>query len=243
MRYTPWLLTTVVIVGVTLLCRLGYWQLSRGQEKQHLLALWETQAEKTAITSQALLTSPSQTRLEAWRYSPISLMGSFLNEYTILLDNKTNQGRPGYHVISPLTLNEHTVILVDRGWIPLSQKRTQLPRIPPIMGEVPIEGYLDFAYRNPFVHQPIESNDLKWPLRVQQLDFDSIATLLGKSVVPMLVKLNKPSAISFEIPPARGEWLSPERHYGYACQWFLLALTLGGLYSLYYFRHFRQGKA
>lgn len=227
-------------MGVTLLCRLGYWQLSRGQEKQQLLSQWDSSFEQRSLTQEALLTASNQNTLHAWRYRKVSLKGEILNENTILLDNKINQGRAGYHVLSPILIHPGTVILIDRGWVPLSH-RAKLPTFPAISGIVTIEGYLDFAYRNPFVHQSIENSDLKWPLRVQQLDYPLLAGLLNKSIIPMLVKLSNPSSLSFDIPPARGEWLSPERHYGYAAQWFLLALTLFASTLFYYFRRARKG--
>lgn len=230
-------MTLIVLIGVTLLCSLGRWQLLRGQEKQSLLTQWETHSHSLALDETAL----TQTKPLA-RYTAIKLTGHFLNNHTILLDNKTNNGRPGYHVLTPLELLNQTVILIDRGWVPLQRTRQELPHIPAIIGEVTIEGYLDFAYRNPFIHDAIENNEIKWPLRVQELDWDQIGLLLNKSIFPMLVKFNQPTAYSFELTPVKTEWMSPERHYGYAVQWFLLAFTLGALYSLFYFRHCRQGK-
>lgn len=230
-------MTLIVLIGITLLCSLGRWQLLRGQEKQSILTQWETHSHRPAIDETALtLTNPPA------RYAAIKLTGHFLNNYTVLLDNKTNNGRPGYHILTPLELQNQTVILIDRGWVPMQRNRKDLPRIPVIMGKVTIEGYLDFAYRNPFIHEAIENNEIKWPLRVQQLDWDQIGLLLNKSIFPMLVKFNHPNAYSFELASVKGEWMSAERHYGYAIQWFLLAFTLGALYSLFCFRHCRQGK-
>lgn len=235
--YYRWLITVVVLIGVTLLCSLGYWQLSRGHQKQQLLSQWEQSGQSTTLYEHDLTEPHSQMR-----YAPVKLTGHFMNEHTILLDNKTNNGRPGYHVITPLALKNNKIVLIDRGWVPLERSRQILPSIPAILGEVTIEGYLDFAYRNPFIHQAIENDEITWPLRVQELDWSQMASLLNKTIFPMLVKFKYPSAYSFEIPPAKGEWLSPQRHYGYACQWFLLAFTLASLYSLFYFRHFRRGK-
>lgn len=231
-----WLVTLLVLIGVTVLCRLGYWQLSRGEQKQQQLNLWE-QIHPSVLNEQDL--DPANL---AKRYAPVVLKGTFLNDQTILLDNKTNNGRPGYHVITPLQLKNNKIALIERGWIPLSLPRQVLPSIPPILGEVTIEGYLDFAYRNPFIQHPTENNEVTWPLRVQQLDWDQLASLLNTDIYPMLVKFKHSCAYSFEIPAVKGEWLNPARHYGYACQWFLLAFTLAALYSLFYVRHLRRGK-
>lgn len=212
------------MIAVTLLCSLGVWQISRGLAKREQLEQWEASHLSSPLKSHDLL---AHTSFE--RYTTVQLTGHFINEHTILLDNKTNNGRVGYHVITPLCFSSEQCILVDRGWIPLTRSRELLPNVPPILGSATIEGYLDFAYRNPLIKQSIENNEIKWPLRVQQIDIKELAVLLDRNIFPMLVKFKEPSAYSFEIPPFKGIWLSPERHYGYAVQWFLLAITLAVL--------------
>jgi surfeit locus 1 family protein len=224
MRYSQ-LITFIIAIIVTLLCSLGVWQISRGLAKRDQLQQWEASHRIVLLKANDLLT---HTELE--RYTGVQLTGHFINENTVLLDNKTNNGRVGYHVITPLCFSKKQCILVDRGWIPLIRSRDLLPEIPPILGEVTIEGYLDFAYRNPLTKQSIENNEIKWPLRVQEIDIKKLATLLDRNIFSMLVKFKIPSSYSFEIPPFKGSRLCPERHYGYAVQWFLLAITLAVLY-------------
>src|SRR5579872_13748 len=140
----------IFIGGITLLCKLGFWQLSRAEYKQALHEQREKAQSRGGLTAQDLLSLPS-SNLKAWQFQPVLLKGSYLNQYTILLDNKTNNGQAGYHVIVPVALNENTLILVDRGWIPLGPSRAILPQPKPVIGEVTIEGYLDFEYRNVFL--------------------------------------------------------------------------------------------
>lgn len=214
-------------MGVTLLCTLGYWQLSRAQEKKSMISQWDSAHTQPVLTMVDLLAlSNSTKKAKQYRYTPVALSTHFLNEYTILLDNKTNNGQAGYHVLTPVQVDDNTVILVDRGWVPLGRSRSVLPTLLPIKGKIPIEGYLDFAYRNRFVEEAIETGDIKWPLRVQQLSFQTLSALMGKTVLPMLVKLDSSSPYGFTMMPRQNEWLNPARHYGYATQWFLLALTL-----------------
>lgn len=217
----PYCITLIVILAVTLLCSLGAWQISRGLTKRALLKQWEVSQSFSPLKENDLLI---QSKHE--RYAAVQLTGHFINDHTILLDNKTNNGHVGYHVITPLCFGNKQWILIDRGWIPLTRSRDFLPEVPPILGEVTIEGYLDFAYRNPLIRDTIENNEIKWPLRVQQIDINALAALLHQDLFPMLVKFRTSSAYSFEVPPFKGSWLTPERHYGYAVQWFLLAITL-----------------
>lgn len=227
---TPWLFIFVILLAVTLLCRLGTWQLARAKEKQQSHLAWEAAQHRPAVPLTPTTTQTPFTRVTA--------IGQFLNEKTILLDNKILNGRVGYHVITPLQLADGSVVLIDRGWISMGTSRQTLPQIPAMLGEVAIEGYLDFAYRNPFVSKAFEEpkkNEQMWPLRVQQLDLSLIADHLDRAVYPMLVKLNS-SAL-------KAPGLSAERHLGYAFQWFALALTLCVLAIVFYHRHYRRAQA
>ncbi len=216
-----YLVRLLVLSGFTLLCSLGGWQLSRGQQKQALIHAQQTLTQQAPLSA-ALL---QQHKMPA-RFTPVAFAALVLNQYTILLDNKTNNGKAGYHVYVPAVLNDNTLILINRGWVSLGTSRANLPPIPPLIGVVPIEGYLDFAYRNRFVGTTLETTTLHWPLRVQQIDIPLFSQLIGKKVYPMLVNLNSNSPYAFALPAQPQLGMSPSRHYGYALQWFALAITL-----------------
>lgn len=223
----PLWITLVTLLGATLLCGLGYWQLSRGQEKQALLDQAADARDIPPLNSTALLAMPVPSNKE--RYLPVKFKGTWINQFSILLDNKIENGQVGYHLLTPIALDEHHWLLVDRGFVPLGHSRSNLPKIPPILGEVSIEGYLDFSYRNPFISSPLETQEIQWPLRMQHLDIPLLSALWHKEIYPMVVVLgSKPSNSK--------SWLSPEKHRGYAVQWFALALTL---MLCYVFTHLR----
>ena len=71
----------------------------------------------------------AEKRLAAATQKQLSLRGEFLERYTVLLDNKVNRGRPGYHVVQPLRLADGRHVLVNRGWIAAPSHREQLPHI------------------------------------------------------------------------------------------------------------------
>lgn len=220
----------LVLMMITLLCSLGFWQLERAKEKEALLAKINHGQQSSVLTQAALYASDPQ----ALRFMCIKLRGHFINQKTILLDNKTNGGAPGYHVFVPFALNDDTLVLINRGWIPSPPSRRQIPLPNPVKGEVTIEGYLDFAYRNPFIIDAMETDSIQWPLRVQQLDEHELQNLIGKKIHKMLVVLDRDSPYVFE-PVSRTNPMSPSRHRGYAFQWFslaalLLVLCLGVLY-------------
>jgi len=71
---------------------------------------------------------------------PVSLKGELLPKFTILLDNKTHNGRPGYQVVQPLRLADGKHVLVNRGWTPAGAARSQLPEPRTPGGEVSVQG-------------------------------------------------------------------------------------------------------
>lgn len=232
------MITVCMLLGVTLLCGLGTWQLSRYHEKKSLQAQFQTGTVTPALTGQDL--SHLTADPKAIRYAPVKLSGKFLNEFTIMLDNKTNKGQAGYHILVPLEIegeiNNKNIILINRGWIPLPNgSRQKIPFISPIEGIVSIEGYLECAYRSPFITHALENESVQWPLRLQALDFALLSNLIDpqKKLFNMLVVLDQQSPFAFESPP-QSIFLTADRHLGYAVQWFGLALTLLIFYVLFH---------
>lgn len=234
MRIKQKILMVVVLIGVTLLGRLGFWQLSRAHEKQQLLTQWQQTSGQSAFSLDNLADEPLD--YHNLRFRKVKFDAQLLNDHTILLDNKTYKGQVGYHVIVPAKLNNDHYILVNRGWVATGVSRSILPTIQPVLEKINIEGYLDIAYRNRFIHHAIESDVPTWPLRMQWLDITLLTHILDKNIYPMLVVLDEKSPYALVGAAQQKEWLSPERHHGYAVQWFSLALTLLILYLFILFK-------
>src|SRR5260221_13997255 len=59
----------------------------------------------------------AQKRAAAAAGAPASLKSELLAKFTILLDNKLHNGRPGYQVVEPLRPGGGKQVLVNRRWI------------------------------------------------------------------------------------------------------------------------------
>ena len=58
----------------------------------------------------------------------------------MLIRNRSYQGQPGFHVVTPLKLADGRALLVNRGWIPLTEDgSTPTPPAPP-SGQVVVTG-------------------------------------------------------------------------------------------------------
>jgi surfeit locus 1 family protein len=215
-----WKLTLLALCFIGVFISLGMWQLSRAREKTALLAAY------TARTQQAPLKSELLTQSGDWRFYRASLHGEYDNQHTILLDNKIQEGKIGYEVYTPFKADGVAQpILIDRGFISLGVSRRILPTVAPITGKVSIVGMLNLPPTYVAFGQIYESNQLVWPLRVEYIQFNELMHFVGALHTPYLLQLAQDNPGAYQV-----KWqivtMSPEKHQGYAVQWFAFALTL-----------------
>lgn len=211
-----WRLLLFSGVFLPLLLALGVWQLDRAGQKQQQLAQWQQQALD--------LSWPELVGrgLEAGR--PVLLTGRY-GEANWLLDNRTRDGAPGYEVLTLFRPVQGPAVVVNRGWVPAPRQRTELPAVPAPEGLVELTGRIS-AYPEPPVLADSSPAQSAWPRRVQSLP-RSVAAQEQPDLPDAIVRLSDP-----EQPGAfRADWapdrMGPQTHYGYATQWFALALALG----------------
>jgi surfeit locus 1 family protein len=108
------------VVGVVLLLimglvfiSLGRWQLSRADERRAIAQSIETGRAQPPIELNA---ATPKTDLIDWRSAKIQ--GTWAPQFTVLLDNRNLDGRPGYWVATPFIHSDGSAVLVLRGWLP-----------------------------------------------------------------------------------------------------------------------------
>ena len=74
-----------------------------------------------------------------------------------------------------------------------------------------------------------------WPKLVQQIDYEAAREDLGSDINNYVIQLSAASIGALE-PIWKPVDLKPSRHYGYALQWFGLALVLICSYLYYGFK-------
>jgi len=210
-------LTLLAGLVLVLLVNLGFWQLSRAQEKQSLLDL---QAER--INLPPVVVTSIDLSDEKLRYLPVKFNGEMDTRQQLLIDNQVKQGNVGYFVLTPVKLNNGQAILLNRGWLPLGKSRNDLPDIKVDVGANNYIGRLD---KFPSVGIKLEGADelsAGWPAVTQVITPEKVAERLGYSVMPYQVLLNadEPNGYNRQWVPMK---MGPEKHHGYAFQWFSLA--------------------
>lgn len=231
-RFEPeWRITLFTVLMVPVMAGLGFWQLQRAEEKAAIGAAFERRQQQTPANLAGLWNGSA----EALAYLPVRLAGEFMQEEYFLLDNRVTEGRFGYEVVGILELDGgEGLVLVNRGWVPGDPARLEQPAVPPVSGHVTLTGQVYVAPGTPYLlaEQQLDSG---WPKLLQAIEMDRLAPLLatgqGVRVFPYPVRIDagQPGALSVSWKVVN---VSPEKHRGYAVQWFVMAACLTVLYLL-----------
>lgn len=206
---------------------LGLWQLDRAGEKERHEEMFAARSvDAPILLNERLSTMPSELDPHWWRYRRVEILGETLGERQYLLDNRTRNGVAGYHVHVPmLVAGIGRVVLVNRGWVETGPSRQRRPDISLAASEVVISGLVEYP-RLTLLLGDDGYGESAWPKVVQRIDLDKTARDLGRQVLPFVVLMDAELAHGFvrEWTPYLG--IGPERHRGYALQWFSLAAAV-----------------
>ncbi len=198
---------------------LGRWQLNRADEKADMLEAFRQRTESPAVALPVRLEEPAQ-----WRYRKVHTTAVPLPERQFLLDNQVHGNRAGFNVLTPFRSASGTLFLVDRGWVPLSTSRRDLPDLSIPKEAMPLEGRIYTPYQKPFSLGGMDDGELGWPRIIQFLDFEILGQRLGEPLQPFTLRLDP----ALEHGYLR-DWpitaVSPDKHIAYAFQWFALAVA------------------
>lgn len=213
-------------LGVAAVCAsLGSWQLKRMHAKQDLLEASARVLDERHARPLALAADPARAREYDWAAG----RGRFADLPAVVLDNQNRASQPGiraYRVFLPE--GEGAVpLLVELGWLPLPGDRS-MPAIPlPAEGAMAVSGLLlpppSRGLAAPAVQREPDGTAL-----VVALDPAVVAEALGQpALAPRVLRLDPALSVGYardlELLP---NTLPPDRHLGYAVQWFALAAAV-----------------
>lgn len=233
----PYVATIVAFSAVVIMLGLGFWQLDRKAEKDARLAHIENAKLQHSVTIRQVQQDPI-----AYQDYTVTLTGYFASN-AFYIDNKMRQGRAGFHVLVPFTTNRGTVML-NLGWISSTGVRTQLPTFTlpqPSLQITKVNAIVYIPLNNTLVTET-NSEYGQFPVLLQQVDLAEIEKHLKKDVEPFVGRIIDGSDDVFI-----REWelitMSPEKHLGYAVQWFGLAIAALTIYLLNLLKRLRAPHA
>ncbi|WP_185234205.1 SURF1 family protein [Teredinibacter franksiae] len=213
-----WKLTAFSVLLLPVLLSLGIWQMGRAQEKQTLQQSWLAEQAEPAVDYREILATAESVRR-------VYLEGEFYREKFWLIENKQLAGELGYQVVMPFKTQLGDWILVNRGWIKAGYYREDNPTINTTTGVHRITGTLKYPSDSRFIeHKPTEKA-LNWPHRLLEIDIALMAKQAGQHFEPqaLLIDPDSQDALLVNWQPIN---MTPEKHRGYAVQWFAMAFAL-----------------
>ena len=228
-RFRPELLPSLVTAGLLpLLVALGFWQLGRWEQQTAALEQFESQRGVVRYGTAAPV-----------EFQEVIVRGRYDSEHQFLIDNITHAGTVGYYVITPFAISgSDDWLLINRGWVAADPARAVLPDVAVPgstrdvrgrVGRLPAAG---LALNSPESIEPV------FPAVVVYPDVDALGRWAGlEPVLPWVLLLDPADPVGFAARDWQPGGLPPERHLGYAVQWFALAATL---IVLWFFLSYRK---
>ncbi|WP_256927030.1 SURF1 family protein [Hydrogenophaga sp. IBVHS1] len=222
-RMRFWIVTAATAFTMAVTASLGLWQLDRAGQK---LALQAQITDRSGLSAwgNADLLQAADPRTGVHR--PVDLVGEWVPNASVFLDNRQMNTRVGFFLVTPLRLQgSERVVLVQRGWVPRDfTDRTRVPNVPTPTGTVRLQGRL--APPPGKLYELGEAG--AGPIR-QNIDLAAFARETGLSPldVSVLQSGDASDGLLREWPQVA---LDVSKHHGYAFQWFALCSLAGILF-------------
>lgn len=228
MRFRPQLWPTLITVPAVLLCLvLGTWQVQRMGWKEATIAE-RTQRAAAPIADIAEIAKPDD-----FEYRRVRIKGVFLHDKERYLAARSMRGNTGFHVLTPVRLDDGTHVLVNRGWIPMNRKNPDTRAQGQIAGPVEIVGNLRLGQKAGWLAPENKPSTGTW-LWVEMAALGQDLALPG--LKPFFLE-----QVTTDVPgglPINGQARLelPNDHLQYALTWYAFAIIGSVIYWLYHRR-------
>lgn len=212
---------------------LGLWQLDRLDHRKAENSVIQARLRRPPAQLSALLPSPSLGRRKASRfaYRRVVATGRYEPDREVLLEGTSFLGRPGSHVLTPLTTGQNEAVIVDRGWVPMEVEGPPVAQARPPLGDVVVTGIL----LQPPGRPRFGPNEPP-PGRVDRLpraDLKRLGAQLPYRLYPLVLLLERQRPPTGGPLPRVQALPSPDEgpHLSYAIQWFSFAVIAAVTYA------------
>lgn len=241
---------TFAALVLGLFLQLGLWQSRRAVEKQAMLDASAQVLGQRRPQPLDVATDPDRARQYDW----VVGRGSFAARAPVLLDNQQRNGRVGVRVYRLFHPSSGSELLVDLGWVPLAGDR-RMPAIPPppvsddalplqvsgLLAPPPSPG---LAFGPPMLQRDDVPEGSVPVWLATRIDLAAIDRAIGdddRTLAPRVLRLDPALPIGHERDlELLANTLTPDKHRGYAVQWFGLALAVLVTALILTFRTFRR---
>jgi surfeit locus 1 family protein len=211
----------VVVVALAILfINLGFWQLSRLEERRLENAVGESRFAEQPQDLNALLEAAGADT-DTLEFRRAIFTGEYQSADEVLIRSQVYQAVSGFHVVTPLVGEDGTAVLVNRGWVPLDADEVPVTAAPPPEGQVTVTGWI----------RPAQTRGALGPADPDGGRLVTMNRVAGERIEEQVpyplepVYLSALEGAEGELPvPASGPTFDDEGpHLGYAIQWFSFA--------------------
>lgn len=235
-RFRPTFWATVfTIPAVLVMAGLGVWQTQRLAWKTELVDRLRSHMAQPPLEAAAVAADPA-----AAEYRKVRLTGTFLHDKEMYLLARSMRGNVGVHVVTPLRLADGSTILFNRGWLPEEYKNPSRRPQGLVAGTVAVEGVVrltEAGRKGWFVPENRPDRNVWLTMDVATMRATAGFTD-GAALKADLWWVAADATPTPGLYPIGGQTRIdiPNDHLQYAITWFLLALTLVGVYLVYHWR-------
>lgn len=242
----PAALRSLVLPGIlsmfvlSVLIVLGTWQMQRLAWKENLISVVGARVRDAP----KLLPSAAEAfsmNLANEEYRPYIAEGSFLHQYevqvyTVLSDAKGMYSGAGYWVLTPLERPDGSIVIVNRGFVPVERKDPASRPDSKVDGPQRVIGLLRAPEQANYFTPANEPVRQAWYRREPA----EIANAFGlKGVLPFLLDATGNYRRGTLPQPNETKITFTNNHLGYALTWYGLACTLVGVFCAFAWQRIR----
>jgi len=233
--------TVFALVGIAILVGLGIWQLDRRVWKHNLIANLTTRLDRPPANLPPREDWPRLEQQEA-EFTRVRFPAEFLAGQEALVYSAGSALRrdvkgPGYWVLAPARLSGGSIVVVNRGFVPLDRKDPASRSQGNPLGVLDVVGALRWPETRGLFTPADDPQHNVWYLR------DAPAIAKAKqwpSAAPFYIDQEAPlPAGGLPLPGKLSVDRLPDNHMQYAITWFGLAMALFGVYLAWLLRRLR----
>lgn len=228
------------LLVLAVLISLGNWQMQRLAWKENLIAM----VQKRVVETPQLLPAAAESlslELEKEEYRPYIATGRFLHHhevqvYTSLSDAKGTFSGAGYWVLTPLQRADGSILIVNRGFVPLENKEPASRKESQVEGDVRVTGLLRAPEQTNYFTPANNPKRNAWYSR-NPAEIERAFEL--KNVLPFMLDETREYRAGQLPQPNETKLFFTNNHLGYALTWYGLACTLVGVFAAFAWQRVR----
>ena len=208
----------LVVVVVVAMVNLAFWQLRRLDQRREFNAQVRANANQPITGFGDVVTSSTDPSTVEWRR--VRVDGTYLPNHQFLVVNRSQNGDTGQNVVDALQLDDGSLLLVNRGFVPETDDVPPAPQ-----GPVEVTGRLRVSERRATGQTADESSDALTEIR--RIDLGVLSKQFDATVQPMYVEqLESTPADDASLEPIVAPTLDEGPHLSYTIQWFIFSVCV-----------------